>query len=355
MAHLLYVAVSSYYTFAASQRETRKIAPDRVITSAVKVGQLAPDLVQEILLQVRSPDYESERDLYFRVSKENKYHVSSAQRGSGSSLYPATPTADVQYEGFVVTKDAGGGMSGLLSCRRCGPYLATPRQSIDQFVVPCPPPSPRTVPVWKTVPQIPPGHLVIPGDQGVPLKEQGLGERRVIEQPLRRILSANDGYYRVCARYFCLAAVETTIASPDSCKADPAFLKSTFASVGRQSNAESNPVIEVRPHTGSCIRSYLELSSAFEADRRRSNKGDIALHIKYAIAANRKALNRRATRMERRWNARAGKREYPEKTHRQAASSSTIPTCENLGVTRSGIEPGLSWETRRLTARPRGH
>ncbi|KAJ8880793.1 hypothetical protein PR048_017264 [Dryococelus australis] len=30
--------------------------------------------------------------------------------------------------------------------------------------------------------------------------------------------------------------------------------------------------------------------------------------------------------MERRWNAGRGKREYPEKTRRQASSSSTIPT-----------------------------
>ncbi|KAJ8876123.1 hypothetical protein PR048_024032 [Dryococelus australis] len=35
-----------------------------------------------------------------------------------------------------------------------------------------------------------------------------------------------------------------------------------------------------------------------------------------------------------------GKREIPEKTHRRAASSSTIPTCKNPGVTRPGIEPG---------------
>ncbi|KAJ8872781.1 hypothetical protein PR048_026397 [Dryococelus australis] len=37
-----------------------------------------------------------------------------------------------------------------------------------------------------------------------------------------------------------------------------------------------------------------------------------------------------------------GKREIPEKT-RPAASSITSPTCENLGVTRLGIESGLHW------------
>ncbi|KAJ8897662.1 hypothetical protein PR048_003011 [Dryococelus australis] len=35
-----------------------------------------------------------------------------------------------------------------------------------------------------------------------------------------------------------------------------------------------------------------------------------------------------------------GKREIPEKNHRPAASSSTIPTCENPGVSQPGIEPG---------------
>ncbi|KAJ8889753.1 hypothetical protein PR048_009255 [Dryococelus australis] len=48
-----------------------------------------------------------------------------------------------------------------------------------------------------------------------------------------------------------------------------------------------------------------------------------------------------------------GKREIPEKTNRPATSSGTIPTCENPGVARPGIEPGLpGWEASRLTARP---
>ncbi|KAJ8888310.1 hypothetical protein PR048_007797 [Dryococelus australis] len=38
-----------------------------------------------------------------------------------------------------------------------------------------------------------------------------------------------------------------------------------------------------------------------------------------------------------------GKREYPEKTRRQVASSSTIPTCENSGVNPPGTEPGSPW------------
>ncbi|KAJ8893719.1 hypothetical protein PR048_006319 [Dryococelus australis] len=46
-----------------------------------------------------------------------------------------------------------------------------------------------------------------------------------------------------------------------------------------------------------------------------------------------------STPMEQRENERAGKREIPEKTRRPAASSGTIPTCENPGVARSGIEP----------------
>ncbi|KAJ8895355.1 hypothetical protein PR048_000687 [Dryococelus australis] len=48
-----------------------------------------------------------------------------------------------------------------------------------------------------------------------------------------------------------------------------------------------------------------------------------------------------------------GKREIPEKTRQPAASPSTIPTCENLGMSRPGIEPGTPWwEISRLTARP---
>ncbi|KAJ8881490.1 hypothetical protein PR048_017971 [Dryococelus australis] len=48
-----------------------------------------------------------------------------------------------------------------------------------------------------------------------------------------------------------------------------------------------------------------------------------------------------------------GKREILKKTHRPTASSSTIPTCENPVVTRSGIEPGSPWwEASRLTAQP---
>ncbi|KAJ8897426.1 hypothetical protein PR048_002772 [Dryococelus australis] len=48
-------------------------------------------------------------------------------------------------------------------------------------------------------------------------------------------------------------------------------------------------------------------------------------------------------RMERRWNARTGKREYPEKARRQAVLSSTIPTCEDPGADQPGIEPGWPW------------
>ncbi|KAJ8871566.1 hypothetical protein PR048_027892 [Dryococelus australis] len=43
----------------------------------------------------------------------------------------------------------------------------------------------------------------------------------------------------------------------------------------------------------------------------------------------------------------------PRKTRRPAASSSTIPSCGNLGVTRSAIEPGSPWwAARSLTAQP---
>ncbi|KAJ8871846.1 hypothetical protein PR048_028186 [Dryococelus australis] len=45
--------------------------------------------------------------------------------------------------------------------------------------------------------------------------------------------------------------------------------------------------------------------------------------------------------IERRRNEGAGKREIPEETRRPTASSGTISTCGNPGVTRPGIEPDL--------------
>ncbi|KAJ8870219.1 hypothetical protein PR048_029236 [Dryococelus australis] len=48
-----------------------------------------------------------------------------------------------------------------------------------------------------------------------------------------------------------------------------------------------------------------------------------------------------------------GERETPEKTILPAASSGTIPTCENPEVPRPGIEPGSPrWEAGSLTAQP---
>ncbi|KAJ8871417.1 hypothetical protein PR048_027734 [Dryococelus australis] len=49
----------------------------------------------------------------------------------------------------------------------------------------------------------------------------------------------------------------------------------------------------------------------------------------------------------------SGKREINKKTRRPAASSSTIPTCENPGVTQPGIELVYPWwEASSLTAQP---
>ncbi|KAJ8878738.1 hypothetical protein PR048_019324 [Dryococelus australis] len=52
-----------------------------------------------------------------------------------------------------------------------------------------------------------------------------------------------------------------------------------------------------------------------------------------------------------------GKRDYPEETRRQAASSSTIPTCESPGVNPPRIEPGSPWweESALATAPPLPH
>ncbi|KAJ8871561.1 hypothetical protein PR048_027887 [Dryococelus australis] len=52
-------------------------------------------------------------------------------------------------------------------------------------------------------------------------------------------------------------------------------------------------------------------------------------------------------------NDKAGETGIPEKIRRPAASSRTISTCENPGVTRPGIEPGSPWlDASRLTAQP---
>ncbi|KAJ8867592.1 hypothetical protein PR048_031394 [Dryococelus australis] len=49
-----------------------------------------------------------------------------------------------------------------------------------------------------------------------------------------------------------------------------------------------------------------------------------------------------------------GKREISEKTRQPAASSGTIPTCENPGATAWGIGPGSpTWEASSLTTSPR--
>ncbi|KAJ8866416.1 hypothetical protein PR048_032259 [Dryococelus australis] len=49
-----------------------------------------------------------------------------------------------------------------------------------------------------------------------------------------------------------------------------------------------------------------------------------------------------------------GKREIPEKTRRPVSSSGMIPICENPGVTRPGIEPGLHCMKQRWIVRAGG-
>ncbi|KAJ8867875.1 hypothetical protein PR048_031680 [Dryococelus australis] len=47
-----------------------------------------------------------------------------------------------------------------------------------------------------------------------------------------------------------------------------------------------------------------------------------------------------------------GKREFPEKTRRPAATSGTIPTCENPRVARPGIEPSSPWWEASIASPP---
>ncbi|KAJ8881003.1 hypothetical protein PR048_017476 [Dryococelus australis] len=71
-------------------------------------------------------------------------------------------------------------------------------------------------------------------------------------------------------------------------------------------------------------------------------------------ATNRQTIVSRVYRGLRKWSSAGlqgrGKRNNPEKTRRPAASSCTIPTCENPGMTRPGIELGSPWwEANSLT------
>ncbi|KAJ8866930.1 hypothetical protein PR048_032792 [Dryococelus australis] len=97
------------------------------------------------------------------------------------------------------------------------------------------------------------------------------------------------------------------------------------------------------------VPAHLELSSTFEAERRRSDKCDTATHIKCAIGMEYGAAPECKG---------GGKREIPEKNLAdKRETSDTIPTCENPGGTPPVIELGSSWrEACRLTTilqRPR--
>ncbi|KAJ8876628.1 hypothetical protein PR048_021073 [Dryococelus australis] len=71
----------------------------------------------------------------------------------------------------------------------------------------------------------------------------------------------------------------------------------------------------------------------------QSVRGGFAPHKNQSRASMRWKTGRRtSSRREGR-----GKHETPEKILRPAASSGTIPTCENPGATRPGIETGLNW------------
>ncbi|KAJ8877590.1 hypothetical protein PR048_022045 [Dryococelus australis] len=81
------------------------------------------------------------------------------------------------------------------------------------------------------------------------------------------------------------------------------------------------------------------------------------LRVVQSAALHKEVLRADVGELKRVWSS-AGtegrrKREISEKTRRPAASLGTIPTCENPGMTRPGIEPGSPrWEVSSLTAQP---
>ncbi|KAJ8881130.1 hypothetical protein PR048_017603 [Dryococelus australis] len=110
------------------------------------------------------------------------------------------------------------------------------------------------------------------------------------------------------------------------------------------------PALHFAPHAMALCRTR----TAREAmSKRGSARGDRDMHINSLIASTRKALNWCAvfpsiTRLYEIFSGDyhfmtnagikvSGKREIPEKTRRPAASSGTILTCENAGVTWPGI------------------
>ncbi|KAJ8871585.1 hypothetical protein PR048_027911 [Dryococelus australis] len=138
---------------------------------------------------------------------------------------------------------------------------------------------------------------------------------------------------------------------------------------GKPSNSGTSPTREVCKHLSGVEKKissvpsncrgdhYLEISTAFEAETHGSRKDDTVTHTKCTITAKSKCLNWRGglvalrvprpeeeneVRLEQSRNAR-GQREIPYRTGRPAASSGTIPTCENPSVTRPEIEPGSTW------------
>ncbi|KAJ8866347.1 hypothetical protein PR048_032190 [Dryococelus australis] len=115
----------------------------------------------------------------------------------------------------------------------------------------------------------------------------------------------------------------------------------------RQSRATSQPCL-CGPHD--LIRTLQDHDGNTARFARRSDKA-LGVRVSVApIAPSLLDLGRAAT-SERRDGE---KREIQEETRRPAASSGTIPTCENTGATPPGIETRLRqrWEASSLTTRP---
>ncbi|KAJ8867825.1 hypothetical protein PR048_031630 [Dryococelus australis] len=84
-----------------------------------------------------------------------------------------------------------------------------------------------------------------------------------------------------------------------------------------------------------------------------SGKGFNDMKSEYLRLARRADFTEKIGRIPSAEMNRRGKIPEKKKTRQPAASSATIPTCENSGVTRPGNETGSPWwEASRLTAQP---
>ncbi|KAJ8882988.1 hypothetical protein PR048_014827 [Dryococelus australis] len=188
-------------------------------------------------------------------------------------------------------------------------------------------------------------HLRAPGFGGtrrqvIPLLTLRVAHRQVLPQVIRRSRLAVeqesiDREGRVCE---------------EGEKADLAVWLAAWGALVRSRHTEQTlprrcvrSLVFIRPYLASLLS-----TSVLSDVRNLYTPGPslISAAACWAVPAVHVQASRQASRQhktERRWNAMLGERENPEKTRRQAASSSTIPIRKNPGVNQPEIEPGSPW------------